>query len=253
MKILPGVQIWSLRNLISDNAAAVFKKLATTGYTFIEPAGFNLEDRTIQGFSPKELRTLAGHQGLKIYSGHFQFLPEDTHAVCECAAEAGMQYIVCSYLREEQKVSIESYKAAADELNEVGALVKMYDLQLVYHNHAYEFDRLNGEIPFNLLLKNTDPQNVVFQPDLGWMVYANQSPVDYFDQYPGRFPLWHLRDIDAGTGASTTVGKGMVDFVTIFKKKALAGLKYPVIEVASGVDDPLQKITQSFSFVQNRL
>lgn len=251
MESIVGAQIWALRNVMLNDPENTLKRLAEAGYSFIEPAGFNPKERTIQGFAPAALKKLAGSHGLAMHSGHFSFQPEDTYRVCDCAAELGMEYIVCPVLREEQKQTADTYKQTADELNEIGETVNKYGMRLAYHNHAYEFEPKEGIFPFDILLSNTEPDKVFFQMDIGWVVYSGQSPVAYFKKYPGRFPLWHIRDIDVHTHTTTIVGDGMVDFKTIFAQQETAGLQYAIVEMASGMEDPLGKITRSMRSVQN--
>lgn len=246
MQVPLGVQTWSLRNLLDKNPEAIFEQLATVGYTFIEPAGFNITENTIQGFKPLALKQLANDQGLQVISGHFQFDVAEAHAACELAVKMGMQYIIRSFFQNEISQSPDYYKQAADALNHMGEIAKMYSMQLAYHNHAHEFDTINGIVPFDILLGNSDPQYVVFQADLGWMVYAGRNPNDYFEKHPGRFPLWHLRDIDAETKKSTLIGEGVVPFQSIFAEKEKAGLQYGIVEMSSHIEKPLEKIIDSY-------
>ncbi len=251
MQVPLGVQVWSVRNKLHDNAGAVFSRLAAAGYTFIEPAGFNITEKTMQGFLLSELKQMAGNHGLEIISGHFHFSVETAHAVCEAAVQMGMKYIVRSFFQNEVLQNTDYYKQAADTLNHMGETAKMYGLQLAYHNHAHEFDAINGILPFDMLLEKTDPELVSFQADLGWMVYAGHSPQEYFKKHPGRFPLWHLRDIDAETKKSTAIGGGMVPFKSIFAEKEKAGLKYAMVEMSSDTEDPLEKIIDSYAVLNN--
>ncbi|GAB3413770.1 sugar phosphate isomerase/epimerase family protein [Niabella aquatica] len=252
MKIPLGAQVWSLRNQLNDNAGVVFNKLAAAGYTFIEPAGFNITEKTMQGFLLPELKRMAGYHGLEIISGHFHFGVEEAHAVCEAAVQMGMKYIVRSFFQNEVNPNTDYYKQAADALNHIGETAEIYGLQLAYHNHAHEFDAINGILPFDLLLQNTDPELVSFQADLGWMVYAGQLPQEYFKKHPGRFPLWHLRDIDADTKKSTAMGEGMVPFKSIFAEKEKAGLKYAMVEMSSDIENPLGKMLDSYTILNKQ-
>ena len=245
-----GAQVWALRNVLQNNAEAVFEKLAIAGFSGIEPAGFDINEGTMQGFKPAELKQMAGYEGLQVISGHFHFEVEDASAVCGCAAEMGMKYVVRSFLKNEFVQSLDQYKAAADTLNDIGETAKMYGLQLAYHNHAHELVPIDGLLPFDILLEKTDPELVSFQADLGWMAYAGQLPQEYFKKHPGRFSLWHLRDIDAETQKSTTIGTGMVDFKSACAESAVAGLKYAFVEMGSDTLDPLTKIIDSYAAIQ---
>lgn len=253
MKPATGAQLWSLRNLLLEEPEATLEKLATAGYTVVEPAGFNINERTIQGFEPSALKNFTKAQGLEIISGHFQFNTEEAFIACECAALIGMKYIIRSFFSNELEPTWDAYKKAADALNHMGATAKIFGLQLAYHNHAHEFEIIDGVSLFDILLEQTDPELVMFQPDLGWLGYAGQNPVDIFQKFPGRFPLWHLRDIEAETKRSTAIGSGMIDFNPAFAHQDVAGLKYAIVEMASDAEDPLGKILSSHKVLESWL
>ncbi|WP_114792139.1 sugar phosphate isomerase/epimerase [Niabella yanshanensis] len=250
MKPATGAQLWSLRNVLREEPEATFEKLAKAGYTVAEPAGFNISDLTIQGFKPEELKSLANDQGLQMVSAHFQFSTEDALTACDCAASIGIKYIIRSFFSNEIEQNSEAYKRAAEALNQMGATAKSFGLQLAYHNHAHEFELVNGVLLFDILLAHTDPELVVFQPDLGWLGYAGHDPVQLFEKYPGRFPLWHLRDIDAETRKTTAVGRGTIDFKSAIANRELAGLEYAIVEMASDVVDPLGEILSSHKIIE---
>lgn len=251
MKPATGAQLWSLRNLLREDPEAIFVKLAVAGYSVVEPAGFSIRELTIQGFKPEELRNLANDQGLQMVSAHFQFSAEEASIACDCAASMGIQYIVRSFFSNELEQTQDAYKEAAQSLNQMGATAKAFGLQLAYHNHAHEFEIVGGSSLFDILLDETDPELVVFQPDLGWVGSAGQDPVQLFKRYPGRFPLWHLRDMDAATGRSTAIGSGMIDFQPTVDNLDLAGLEYAIVEMASDAEDPLGKILCSHPVIES--
>ncbi|MCH5715087.1 sugar phosphate isomerase/epimerase family protein [Niabella hibiscisoli] len=250
MKPATGAQLWSLRNVLLQEPETTLEKLATAGYSVVEPAGFNIDERTIQGFKPKDLKSLADSHGLRIISGHFQLDVNTAPAVCDYAAQLGMKYFVVFNLRDELKISVDSYKTAANELNKVGEIARAYGIKVGYHNHAHEFSPMGGVLPFDILLDYTDPELVVFQPDLGWMGLAGQDPVKIFERFPGRFPLWHFRDIDVDTKKSTAIGSGMIDFAPVIANQSLAGLEYAIVEMASDAEDPLGKILSSHKTIE---
>ncbi|MGN7784837.1 sugar phosphate isomerase/epimerase family protein [Niabella sp. 22666] len=250
MKPATGAQLWSLRNVLREEPEATFEKLAVAGYTVVEPAGFNISELTIQGFKPQALKKIATDHSIKIISGHFQLDLNSAPIFCEQAAQLGMKYFVVFNLRDGLKLSQEGYKAAANDLNKVGKIASSYGIKVGYHNHAHEFAEIDGVIPFDILLDYTDPDLVVFQPDLGWLGYAGQEPVNIFQKYPGRFPIWHLRDIDPVTKRSVAIGSGMIDFQSTCANRDLAGLEYAIVEMASDTEDPLGKILSSRQVIE---
>lgn len=250
MQIRTGAQVWALRNLLQQDPAAILEQLALSGYKHIEPAGFNPLDQTVQGFTPQQLLKATREQGLTCSSGHLYHDPKTAPLACHAAATLGMKFIVHSYLQDAIEPSIAAYQRAADALNQMGVTARSFGLQLAYHNHAHELAPIEGRIPYQILLEETDPGLVVFQPDLGWMVQAGAHPITYFENYPGRFPIWHIRDIDALTGQSTTIGAGIVAFTSIFEKYQTAGLEYAIVEMASGAPALLPKMVSSFEVVR---
>ncbi len=245
MNPVTGAQLWSLRNVLLKEPEATLEKLAAAGYSVVEPAGFNIQEGTIQGFTPLLLKSLANSNGLQIPSAHFQFSIEEAAKVGECAASMGIKYIVRSFFSNELEQTQDAYKRAAEALNHMGATANTFGVQLAYHNHAHEFEMVDGVSLFDILLMYTDPELVIFQPDLGWLNLAGQDPVAIFKRFPGRFPLWHFRDIDAETKRSTAIGNGMVDFTPAIANQSLAGLEYAIVEMASDTEDPLGKILSS--------
>lgn len=228
-----GVQLWSLKTAMQANIDEALREVAKAGYTFVEPAGHDAKAGTFHGLAPKDLKRKVNDLGMKMYSGHCQIRKKNAKEICEQAAAAGLKYIVRPSLSKPERENTDSYKKVAEEFNEIGEIAKTFGLQFGFHNHAQEFEEKNGALPYDILLSNTDKNNVVFQMDIGWVVFAKQSPVAYFKKYPGRFPLWHIRDLDAVTRDSIAIGKGNVDLASIFKEKKLAGLKHGLVEISS--------------------
>lgn len=243
-----GAQVWALRQEITARPGWVFEKLALTGFNFVEPAGFDLKEKKIQGLNSKEFKNICNKQGLKLFSGHFNFLPHDTKRIIETAHELELKYVVISSLPENFRNNLDSYFKAADAFNSMGSELRSNGIQFVYHNHSFEFEKINGQIPFNILLKNTNPDWVSFQADIGWMISGGYAPVDYFRTNPLRFPLWHLRDVELTTGKTTIAGQGSVKFQEIINERQLAGLQLPIIELASGMENPFEKIITSLHY-----
>ena len=112
----------------------------------------------------------------------------------EEAVASGQEYLICSSMPSEGQ-TIENYKAVAEVFNKAGEDCKKLNLKFGYHNHAYEFESDNDLVLYDVLLDNTDPDLVHMEMDLGWVAYGGKDPLDYFERYPGRFPLWHLKDM----------------------------------------------------------
>ncbi|MFV0606154.1 MAG: sugar phosphate isomerase/epimerase family protein [Niabella sp.] len=228
-----GLQLWSLKTAMQEDANATITRVAKEGYNFVELAGHDAGAGTFHGLQPDVISKRIQNTGMQIKSVHCNINPFNAVQVCEQAVATGTQYIVLSFLTNEQRQSVETYKQAAEDFNKIGAVAKTYNLQFCFHNHAQEFETKQGLIPYEILLAETDSHLVNFQMDIGWTVFANQQPEQYFKKHPGRFPLWHLRDFDAQTGYTTAVGKGVVDFARIFNEEKTAGFKLGIVELSS--------------------
>ena len=136
---------------------------------------------------------------------------------------AGMEYIVVPSMGAQK--SLKNLKLYCDYYNEVGRKCKEAGIVFGYHNHAYEFDKIEGEVCYDFMLKNTDPELVFFQMDVYWVVMGKASPVDYFNKYPGRFKILHIKD-------RKEIGQsGMVGFDAIFNNSQIGGIEGYVVEV----------------------
>lgn len=244
-----GVQLFSIRNYVNKDLESTMAKVAEIGYQYVEPAGYNRQNHTIHGKSPKIFADVLSVNNLKAISAHAQFSLAEADACLDDFATLGVKYLVCPSARGESRKSLDGYKKAADELNAIGKKAKERGIIFGYHNHDFEFTKIEGQTPYDILLKNTDPGLVFFQVDIGWMIKSGNSPVEYFKQNPGRFPLWHVRDIDAN-GVSVPVGTGKVDFKEIFAHKKQAGLTCGIVETQLSQTEGMQIIERSFQYLQ---
>ena len=251
-KKIIGIQLYTLRNQVKDDFTGTLQKIADIGYNAIEAAGY--ADGKFYGYSPKEYKKITEDIGLIPQSSHTMVNIENIDKVIEDTLEAGMSYIVLPYLSEDKRKTIDEYKKTAEEFNKIGERCRSSGLQFAYHNHAFEFEKKDGIIPYDILLEQTDPELVTMQLDLYWMVYGGYEPIDYFGKYPGRFGLWHVKDMDnTEKRESTEVGKGIIDFEKIFADKERAGMKYFYVEQESFKIPPFESIAISYNYLNNLL
>jgi len=160
-------------------------------------------------------------------------LDKDFESALAGAQVLGSNYLVLPYLYEHQRRSIDDYKRLADKMNRWGEACQKVGIRFAYHNHAFEFKPLNGEIPYDIILQQTHqqakPQTVFLELDLYWAVKAGRDPVQLIESNPGRVPLWHLKDM-ATDGSIADVGDGVIDFQRIFLAAGKAGFKHGFIE-----------------------
>ena len=221
-----GVQLYSVRKEMMADAIGTLKKLGQIGYQEIESA--QSEKGNYYGLEPKEIKKILKDQGMTLRSGHTHIDKNWQKSIDE-AAEAGQEYIICSVLPSPGQ-TVGNYQKSADMFNQAGEQCKKSGIMFGYHNHASEFDTSEGKALYDVLLDNTQPGLVHMEMDLGWVIAAGKDPLAYFSKYPGRFPLWHLKDMSLTEKKSVEFGKGGVDIIGLMKQAKQAGMKYYFIE-----------------------
>jgi sugar phosphate isomerase/epimerase len=234
-----GLQLYTLRDDIAKDLEGTLKKVAAIGYKEVELFGYN--DGKFFGKTAKEFKALLKGLGLTPVSGHYGAgverkdvkgtLSNDWRRAMEDAAELGQKYANCAYLTPNERKSIDDYKRYADLFNKSGEIAKEFGIQFGYHNHDFEFQKLDGEIPYDIITGKTDPKLVKLELDLYWAVRAGLDPVELFKKHPGRFPLWHVKDMEKGPDkAFAEVGTGSIDFKKIFDARKIAGMTHFFVE-----------------------
>jgi sugar phosphate isomerase/epimerase len=180
--------------------------------------------------------------------------PDVLNTYIEAAKASGQTYIIVPSLSEDLRAIADQFKAVADKLNKAGELCKAAGLRLGYHNHNFEFNPIGGTTFYDVLLKETQPNLVDFEMDIYWVVRAGQDPVKMIHEHPGRFPLWHVKDMDkAKPELNTEIGSGSIDFAKIFAVSTTAGLKHLLMEQENFSMDAYQSITQSATYMNKKL
>jgi len=249
-----GLQLYSIRDSINRDVPAAIKKVADMGYTFVEPAGYS--NGKFYGMDPSEFKALCEANGLFVLSSHTSHdLPDSTNYAetmawwdqcIDAHVAAGARYIVQPSMGGSAYESIENISLWCAYFNEVGAKCNAKGIRFGYHNHANEFTTVFGDtILYDFMLQNTDPAKVMFQLDLYWCVEGGKHPVDYFNKYPGRFELWHIKDKEE-IGAS-----GMMDFESIWAARDISGMKYGIVEVEKYNFDQFTSCAKSYEFLNN--
>ena len=173
-------------------------------------------------------------------------LADNYQQLADNAAEGGLSYLVCSSI---PVSTMDEIKKAVDIFSKTGEACKKNGIQFAYHNHVTEFDEIEGHRPFDYILNNTDKENVKMELDLAWATKAKQDPVDLFKLHPGRYPLWHAKDLDKVSGKPAEVGTGLVDFKRVFDNAKLSGLQFFFVE-QDGAPEPLQNVTNSYNYLK---
>jgi sugar phosphate isomerase/epimerase len=263
-----GIQLYTLREQLSKDVKETIAKVAKIGYnqveTFYGYPGKNAAPG-FWGLDAKAFKLLLAENHLTSPSGHYNanafFAKGGNDEILkqhiEVAATVGQKYFVIPSIPHDKTKpdTADHYKEVAAKFNHAAELCKKSGLQLGYHNHNFEFRDLGkGVTPFDILLKETDPSMVSFELDLFWTVNAGLNPLEMFRLYPGRFKMWHVKDMDkADKSVFTEVGTGSIDFKSIFKKAKLSGMEYIFVEQDVIRIDPWESITKSINYIKNDL
>lgn len=250
-KKIIGLQLYTVRDKIKQDLKSTLEQVAKVGYNSVEAAGYNATDGTFYGMAPKAFAELLNGLGMSLNSSHTVFELDSAEKVIGDAASAGAKYIIYPFLPEKFRSSLDGWKATAEKFNKIGEIAKKNGIQFGYHNHAFEFDKMEHQIPYDLLLSQTDPLLVTFEMDLYWVTKGGYNPVDYFKKYPGRFQLWHVKDMTKTDDKFfAPVGSGRIDFSSIFAEKKTAGMKYFFVEQDSFKDlDAFESIEMSYKYL----
>jgi sugar phosphate isomerase/epimerase len=260
-----GVQLYSVRKAIAQDFDGSLAKVAAAGYKQVELAEFSFEGGEVRYFkrTPKELKAALDQHGLDPISTHlnYKFLtPETFPKVLEASHVLGHKYIVCPWVDEEFRKG-DIWHQACETFNRVGAESKKAGFTFGYHNHWFEFMPENGKLPYDILLAGCDPKLVVMELDLCWITAAGADPVKYFEKYPGRFPLVHVKDLKSmpkvsasggqnfgDTADLTEVGSGIIDWKRLFAHSGQAGIKYYIVE-HDHPEKPFESIQTSYDYL----
>jgi len=253
-----GVQLYTVRDLMKEDFDGTIAKVAQVGYKEVEFAGYF-------NHTAQQVKDILQKNGLTAPSTHVQYdeLDEKFPSVIEFSKTVGMDYIICPWIPEEFRKSPDIWKQASDKFNKCGEQTKKAGMQFGYHNHWFEFLPTNGKLPYDELLKDCDPNLVKMEMDLCWAVAAGADPVKYFEKYPGRFPLVHVKDLKTkpkitSGGAQnygdtvdlTEVGSGIIDWKRIFAHSQQAGIKHYIVE-HDHPKQPIESITKSYQYLEN--
>lgn len=256
-----GVQLYTVRDAMSEDLPGTIEEVANIGYNYVEVFGYG--DQQYFGLPVSEFVNIIKSNGLTIKSGHYLTgrkgnesqgtIMKGWDQAIEDAKLAGQEYMVCAWLHPDERQTLDQYKELADILNTAGEKAKAAGIQFCYHNHDFEFQEMEGEIPMDLLLQNTDPGNVQMELDIYWSTRAGFDAVAFFKKYKGRVPLWHVKDMDSSEEQNfTEVGNGVIDFAAVFEAAETAGMKYFFVEQDVS-PNPLGSIATSYEYLNEKV
>ncbi len=256
---LIGLQLWTVKEDAAKDLDGTLKHIAQVGYNNVELFGYN--KRVYFGKTIKETKALLDKYNLKSTSAHvaindFLFNKDEDQLkyAIEDAKVLGHDYLTQPWL-DEDKRSIDTFKMLADRFNKAGEMCHKAGLKFAYHNHNFEFVKADGTSGYEVLLKGTQKDLVHFEMDLYWVFYAGEKPEEWFAKYPGRFPMWHVKDMSkAANRESTEVGNGTIDFKSVFTHKKEAGfVTFFVEQEAFSNEPPAKAIETDFKYIKANL
>lgn len=225
----------------------MISKVASFGYKELETYGY--ADGKIFGMAFKDFAAHVKGLGMKITSGHYPLdiaSSDKWKAAVSDAKAIGQKFMVVPYINENERKTIDDYKRICEKLNKAGEVCNANGIRFGYHNHAFEFDKVDGQIPYDVMLAELDPKKVGMELDLYWVYRAGHDPLKYFEKYPGRFEQWHVKDMDKNDrDKNADVGTGSIDFAALFEKAKLSGMKHFYVEQESYPGEPIDSVSAS--------
>jgi len=219
-----GIQLYTLRGILPDDFEGTLARLAEIGYREVEFAGYH-------GREPAAVRAALARAGLAAPSAHvpIEALENDWPRTLEAARTIGHQWLVVAWVPEELRPDLDGWRRVAERFNHAAAAAREAGLGFAYHNHDFEFVPLEGRVPYDVLLEETDPDLVRLELDLYWITKGGHDPLDYFQRFPGRFPLVHVKDMGED-GGMVDVGRGTIDFARVIARAEQAGITHWFVE-----------------------
>lgn len=247
-----GIQLYTLRDEMPKDPKGILKQLASFGYKQIESYEHD-KLGMYWGMKNTEFKNYLDSLGMKIVSSHTNIY-KDFERKAQEAAEIGMEYLICPYLGPQK--SLDLFKSAAQKFNECGEICRKNGLKFAYHNHDYSFQMLEGQLPQDVMMNNTDPKLVDYQMDIYWVVTAGEDPIQWFNKYPNRFRLAHVKDRAKGIPLSdkfhsTTLGTGSIDYPRVLRAGKEKGLVYSIVEQERyDGTTPMQAVKDGAAYMQ---
>ncbi|WP_276372219.1 sugar phosphate isomerase/epimerase [Chryseolinea sp. H1M3-3] len=259
-----GLQLFTVRAAMASDLTGTLKQIASLGYEDLETYGYNGDERMYYGLKASAFKQLLDDNHLTTSSGHydlFRYLDTPADALeryvdqcIEGAHAIGQRYITWPWLMPESR-TLEKFKLLTSKLNSVGEQVTKAGLGFAYHNHDFEFADHGGQNGYDIIMQETDPALVKLQVDLYWVMHSSKlTPAELFSKQPGRFVMWHIKDMDKVSRDYTELGNGSIDYTVILPEASRAGMQLYFLEQGGNfAKDPIQSITDSAHFFKKNL
>lgn len=240
-----GLQLYTVRGEMEKDFEGTLARIAALGYNQVEFAGYFKR-------TPQQVKEVLAKNRLEAPSAHVAIkeLRENLSQAVETAQAVGHKLIICPFLVPNERQKLEDYKGHAATLNQAAEAFKKVGIEFGYHNHDFEFTELEGKLPMDLLLAETDPKLVKVELDIYWITKAKQDLFAFFSKYPGRTIALHVKDMDKEKETFTEVGRGRIDFKPIFAQAQKAGVKYYFVEQDQTPGSPFDSIKVSVDYLK---
>jgi sugar phosphate isomerase/epimerase len=239
-----GIQLFTLRALMQEDFAGTLRDVASIGYEEVEFAG-------LFGNDPAQTKQLLAELNLTAVGSHVDWnrIRDDPDGAIEETLALGSHYLVFPFLPEGERQTLAQWRDWVVVLNRVGQACKERGLELAYHNHDFEFTAVEGVVPYDLLLEQVDRSVVKLELDLYWLAKGGREPAALFAEYPGGFPLGHVKDMRRSDQAIVDVGQGDLDFASVFAQSEVSGMAHFIVE-HDNTADPMRTAQNSFTYLQ---
>jgi len=259
LKLPLGLQLYSVRDLLPKDYAGTLKQVGALGYREVESAGYF-------NHSAAEVKQAMDGAGLKLVSAHYasDVLHSQLDEIIAFQKELGIGHLICSFpgFKDPSRVknispgdrihafTLEDWRWNAEQFNAIGEKVNAAGMRFGYHNHTMEFHKTDGVVPYDELMRLTDPAKVTMEMDCGWVVFGGGNPVEYLQKYPTRITMLHVKDfkkIDPGSTGDrpeiAELGQGKIDYAPIFRAAANAGhIKHIFVEQEAFDVPPMESL-----------
>jgi len=259
-----GLQLFSIREPLSKDVTGTIKQVAAIGYEDCETYGYDPAQVKYYGLKAADFKQLLADNNMITTSGHYDFTQffdksadDMMRYVDQCIEGAhvlGQKYITWPWLAPNFRTP-DNFRLLTGKLNKIGEHVNKANLGFAYHNHDFEFTDIGGETAYSLIMRETDPALVKLQMDLYWVMHSSKlSPAELIAKQPGRFVMWHIKDMDKKSRDYSELGNGSIDFTVILPEATQAGLQYYYIEQGGNfAKSPMQSITDSAIYFKKNL
>ncbi len=259
-----GLQLFTIRDAMERDVIGSLKTVASLGYEDLEIYGYDGDAGTYYGYKTSDFKKILDDHQLTVSSGHYNFsdyfkkpwseLQRYLEQCIEGAHALDTDYITWPWLAPEYR-NLENFKLLSEKLNLMGEQVKAAGLGFAYHNHDFEFTEHNGQNGYGIILEETDPTLVKLQMDLYWVMHSSKlSPAEWIAKQPGRYVMWHIKDMDKVTRDYTELGNGSIDYIEMLSNINTDDLQYYYLEQGGNfAKNSIQSITDSAAYFEQNL